>query len=126
MSDKLDLIAITPSLSLEIKVNEIKRKIIARLNELGLCESKYKTSQDILLLVANLIEHLVKDKKINKKELLLSIFQQVYNIQPNDRSQIETQLEFLHSNKAIKKLSKFYLFCVSSYEYLFKSKSKKG
>jgi len=122
MSDKLDLIAITPSLSLEIKVNEIKRKIIARLNELGLCDSKYKTSQDILLLVANLIEHLVKDKKINKKQILIDLFISVYNIQPNERAIIEHQLEFLHSNKAIKKLSKFYLFFCGICEYFKKSK----
>jgi len=122
----LDLIAVTPNLSLEIKANEIKTKIIKRLDELKLTDQKYKLSQDILLLVANLIEHLVKDKKINKKQLLLDIFQQVYNIQANDRSQLEMQLEFLHSNKAIKKLSKFYLFACGAFEYLFKKKEKKG
>jgi len=122
----LDLIAVTPNLSLEIKANEIKAKIIKRLDELKLTDQKYKLSQDILLLVANLIEHLVKDKKINKKQLLLDIFQQVYNIQANDRSQLEMQLEFLHSNKAIKKLSTFYLFACGAFEYLFKKKEKKG
>ncbi|NBW19658.1 MAG: hypothetical protein EBR82_67965 [Caulobacteraceae bacterium] len=121
----LDLIQITPSLGIEIKQNEITKKIIERLNELGLCDIKYKNSTDVILLVANLIEHLVKDKKINKKELLINIFQKVYNIQPTDRSIIEQQLEFLHSNKAIKKLSKFYLFCCSAYEYFFKRKEKK-
>jgi len=122
----LSLIAVTPNLSLEIKANEIKANIIKRLDELKLTDQKYKLSQDILLLVANLIEHLVKDKKINKKQLLLDIFQQIYNIQANDRNQIEMQLEFLHSNKAIKKLSKFYLFACGAYEYLFKKKEKKG
>jgi len=121
----LDLIAITPNLSLEIKQNEIKAKIIKRLDELKLTDQKYKLSQDVLLLVANLIEHLVKDKKIIKKQLLLDIFVAVYNIQANDRSQIEMQLEFLHSNKAIKKLSRFYLFCCSAYELFFKKKEKK-
>jgi len=121
----LDLIAITPNLSLEIKQNEIKTKIIARLTELKLNDAKYKLSQDVLLLVANLLEHLVKDKKINKKQLLLDIFVIVFNIQAPDRLQIENQLEFLHSNKAIKKLSRFYLFCCSAYELVFKSKAKK-
>lgn len=121
----LDLVSITPSLGVEIKKNEIKKKIIERLNELGLCDSKYKISTDVILLICNLLEHLVKDKKINKKDLLLEIFQQVYNIQATDRSVIENQVEFLHSNKAIKKLSKFYLFCCSAYEYLFKKNQKK-
>ena len=124
MSDKLDLVSITPSLALEIKQNEIKLKIINRLNDLKLIDPKYRTSQDIVLLVCNLLEHLVKDKKISKKQLLLDIFHQAYNILPNtnERCIIEQQLEFLHSNKAIKKLSKFYLFCCSTYEYLFKKK----
>lgn len=121
----LDLVCITPSLGVEIKKGEIKKKIIERLNELGLCDQKYKLSTDVILLICNLLEHLVKDKKINKKDLLLEIFQQVYNIQANDRSVIENQVEFLHSNKAIKKLSKFYLFCCSAYEYLFKKNQKK-
>jgi hypothetical protein len=121
----LDLIPITPNLSLEIKQNEIKDKIIRRLDALKLTDQKYKNSQDVLLLVCNLLEYLVKDKKIIKKQLLLDIFVAVYNIQANDRSQIEMQLEFLHSNGAIKKLSRFYLFCCSAYEYLFKKKEKK-
>jgi hypothetical protein len=121
----LDLIAITPNLSLEIKQNEIKNKIIGRLTELKLIDSKYKTSQDVLLLVCNLLEHLVNDKKINKKQLLIDLFIEVYSAEGTELIQIENQLEFLHSNKAIKKLSRFYLFCCSAYELFFKSKAKK-
>ena len=123
---ELSIVSVTPSLGIEIKQNEITKKIIERLTELGLNDPKYKNSTDVILLVANLIEHLVQKerglKKINKKELLLNIFVKVYNIQSNDRLIIENQVEFLHSNKAIKKLSKFYLFCCSAYEYLFKKK----
>jgi hypothetical protein len=118
----LDLISITPNLANEIKQNEIKAKIIGRLTELKLIDAKYKLSTDVLLLVANLLEHLVKDKKLNKKQLLLDIFVSVFNIQAQDRVQIESQLEFLHSNKAIKKLSKFYLFFCGICEYFKKSK----
>ena len=125
----LDLVSITPSLGIEIKQNEITKRIIERLTELGLNDPKYKNSTDVILLVANLIEHLIQKerglKKINKKELLLNIFVKVFNIQANDRLIIENQLEFLHSNKSIKKLSKFYLFCCSAYEYFFKKKEKK-
>ena len=124
MSD-LSLVAITPNLGNEIKTQEIKTKIIARLTELKVIDAKFKNSQDILLLVCNLVEHLTKDKKIKKKDLVLDIIQTVYNPSGVERTIIENNIEFLHSNKAIKKLSKFYLFCVSAYEYLFKSKGKK-
>lgn len=122
----MDLVTVTPSLALEICNNEIKSKIVSRLTELKLNDAKYKTNPDIILLVCNLIENLVKNKKINKKQLLLDVFVQLYNVQPNDRVIIESQIEFLHSNKAIKKLSKFYLFSCGVYEYLFKSKKKEN
>lgn len=120
----MDRVSITPSLDLEIKQNEIKSKVVARLTDLKLIDTKYKTNPDIILLVCNLLENLIKNKKINKKQLLLDIFVQLYNIQPPDRAIIETQIEFLHSNKSIKKLSKFYLFCCSVKEYFLKGKKE--
>jgi hypothetical protein len=120
----LNLVSVTPSLDLEIKSNDVKSKIVSRLTELKLIDTKYKVNPDIILLVCNLIENLVKNKKINKKQLLLDIFVQLYNIQPADRAIIETNIEFLHSNKSIKKLSKFYLFCCSIREYFLKGKKE--
>lgn len=122
----LELVAITPNLSNEVKVQQIKEKVITRLGELKIIDAKFKNNQDVLLLICNLIEHTVKDKKIKKKELVLEIIQSVYNPTAAEKIIIENNIEFLHSNKAIKKLSKFYLFCVSAYEYFFKSRAKKG
>ena len=120
----MDLVSVTPTLALEIKQNNIKAKIITRLTELKLNDQRYKTNPDVILLVCNLLENLIKNKKINKKLILLDVFVQVYNIQAQDRVIIESQIEFLHSNKAIKKLSKFYLFACGTYEYFFKNKKK--
>jgi len=124
MADKLELVSITPTLALEVKVNEIKTRIVQRLIDLKLSDHKYKMSNDVLLLVCNLVEHLVKDKKLNKKNLVLEIMHSVYVLQNGERSQLELAVEFLHSNKAIKKLSRFYLFCVGVMEYF--TRSKKG
>jgi len=121
----LDLIAVTPNLSLAIKETEIKAKIIARLTELKLVDAKFKNSQDVLLLICNLTEHLIRDKKIKKKELVLDILQTVFTLTAIERSVIDNNIEFLHSNGAIKRLSRFYLFCCSAYELFFKSKAKK-
>lgn len=120
----MNLVSVTPTLDLEIKQNTIKAQIISRLTELKLSDQKYKVNPDVILLVCNLIENLVKNKKINKKTLLLDIFCQLYNIQAPDRVIIENQIEFLHSNKSIKKLSKFYLFCCSVREYFLKGKKE--
>jgi hypothetical protein len=120
----MDYVSITPSLYLEIRQNEIKAKVVALLTELRLIDCRFKVNPDVILLVANLLENLIKNKKINKKQVLLDIFVQLYNIQAPDRAIIETQIEFLHSNKSIKKLSKFYLFCCSVREYFLKGKKE--
>lgn len=121
----LELVSITPSLALEVKTNEIKTKIIDRIVELKLTDSRYKLSQDVLLLVCNLLEHLVRDKKIKKRELAVEILNGLYVLNANEKQIVENSIEFLHSNKAIKKLSRFYLFCCGVYEIFFR-KQKKG
>lgn len=121
---ELSVISVTPNLALEIKRNEIIDKIISRLNELKLVDAKYKNSADILLLICNLVEHLTRDKKLSKKEIVLEIFNRLYVLTDAERLILESNIEFLHSNKAIKKLSKFYLFACGAYEYLFRSKKK--
>lgn len=121
----LELVSITPNLSNELKIIQIKERIITRLTELKVIDAKFKNNQDVLLLVCNLVEHMVRDKKINKKNVVLDIIQTLYNPTAVERTAIDHSIEFLHSNKAIKRLSKFYLFCVSAYEYFFKSRAKK-
>lgn len=120
----MNLVAVTPTLSVEIKKNEITDKVIERLTELKLADTKYKNSSDILLLICNLVEHLTRDKKISKKEVVMNILDTLFNPTPDERLIFDEKIEFLHSNKAIKKLSSFYLFCCSAYEYFFKSKKK--
>lgn len=122
----LSIVSVTPSLATEVKTQEIKTKIISRLTELKVIDAKFKTNPDVLLLVCNLVEHLVRDKKIKKKELVMDVIQTLFNPSVVERAVIENNIEFLHSNKAIKRLSRFYLFCVSAYEYFFKSRAKKA
>ena len=124
MADRLELISITPTLAVDVKMNEIKDKIIKRIIDLKLTDQKYKMSNDVLLLVCNLVEHLCKDKKISKKNIVLDIMHALFVLKNDERAQLEYSIEFLWSNKAIKKLSRFYLFCVSVREYFFKSKKE--
>lgn len=121
---ELSIISVTPNLALDIKRNEIIDKIISRLNELKLVDFKYKNSADILLLTCNLVEHLTRDKKLSKKDMVLEIMTRVYSLTVDERAILDSNIEFLHSNKAIKKLSKFYLFACGAYEYFFKNKKK--
>jgi hypothetical protein len=120
----LNLVSITPNLALDVKKAEIKDKVIKRLTDLKLADTKYKNSSDILLLICNLVEHLTRDKKISKKAIVMDIVDTLFNLTPEEQLIINDNIEFLHSNHAIKKLSKFYLFCCSAYEYLFRKKKE--
>jgi len=120
----LNLVSITPNLALDVKNAEIKDKVIKRLTDLKLADTKYKNSSDILLLICNLVEHLTRDKKISKKAIVMDIVDTLFNLTPEEQLIINDNIEFLHSNHAIKKLSKFYLFCCSAYEYLFRKKKE--
>jgi len=123
--DTLHLVSIQNQLSTDVKKNEIKKKVVARLTELGLVDAKYKNSNEHLLLVCNLIEHVAeksKKNKINKKELALDILQQVFSINATERIAIDSNIEFLWENKSIKKISKFRLFCCGFFEYFSKKK----
>lgn len=125
MSSSLSLVAVQPNLASDIKRQEIIKQIQDRITELNLRLPEYKNNTEFVLLVLNLVEHLVKKKyKIDKKKLAVHILSTLLNLGPQDISALETNIEFLHSNKMIKKVSKFWAFCCGVSEYF--SGSKKG
>ena len=90
---------------------DVKEIILKRLQEFPNID-KYKFNNEFLSLACSLIEHLVhKDDKINKKELLLSIYDILFTeISLEDKQQISNNVEFLLDNKQIKKVSYYKLF----------------
>lgn len=118
MSSSLALVAVQPNLASDIKRQEIIKQIHDRITELNLRLPEYKNNTEFVLLVLNLIEHLVKKKhKIDKKKLAVHILSTMLNLGPQDVTALETNIEFLHSNKMIKKVSKFWAFCCGVSEY---------
>lgn len=120
MANNLDLVSINNSLALDVKKQEIKTKIINRINELGLTISNYRGNTELILLCANLVEHLVdkkKFKKLDKKEMVIDVLNTLFNLTPQEKMALDANIEFLHSNKNIKKVSGFKLFCVGVKEY---------
>ena len=119
----LSLVPIRNNLGTDIKKNEVKKKIIERINELGLLHVTYKNNQELLLLVCNLVEYLiVKKDNISKKELVLDILNTLYVIQQNERTTIEQNIEFLHQSKMIKTVSRWKLFCTGLKEIFWTKK----
>ena len=118
--DNLSLVPIQNSLAVDVKRIEIKNKIITRIGELGLVISNYRNSTEFLLLILNLIEHLVvKKDKINKKELAIEVLNEVFGLNELERNNINSNIDFLHQNNNIKKVSMWKLFKCGVKELFF-------
>lgn len=110
MSD-LQIIPLRNNLLVDYTYIEVKNKIIARLTELHLCDSKYKNDNQLLNLICELIEHLVlKKDKINKRDLAIDIYLGIFGLTDDEKKTLENNINFLWSNSMIRKVSIYKLF----------------
>jgi hypothetical protein len=118
----LALVPTQPKLGSDIKRGQILKKINDRIIELNLNQPQYKTNTEFILLVLNLIEHLVKKKhNIGKKQLAIEIITTLFPYNAQEVQALDDNIEFLHGNKMIKRVSWYYAFCCGVVEY-FKGK----
>jgi hypothetical protein len=119
----LSIVPIQNSLAQDVKKAEVKDKVIKRVNELGLVLASYRMNNEFLLLVLNLIEHLVvKKDNVNKKDLALDIINDLFQMNAIERQNVSDNIEFLWSNKNIKRVSKWKLFKAGICELMFKKR----
>jgi hypothetical protein len=120
----LTLVPTQPKISSDIKKADITKKIRDRITELNLNLPQYKNNAEFTLLVLNMIEYLVKKKyKIDKKALAVEILMDLFQLNPVEVDSLQNNIEFLHSNKMIKKVSWYYAFCCGVIEYFGRSKN---
>lgn len=117
----LQIIPLRNNLLVDFKYNEVKSKIIARVNELNLNQVQYRLDNEFLTLLCNLIEHLViKKDKLDKKALAISIMVDVFGLTEEEKTAVSNNIEFLCGNKMIKKVSFYKLFKTGMREYFRK------
>lgn len=110
-SNELQVISLRNNLLVDYKYTETKTKIISRLQELHLCDGKYKNDNQLLNLICELVEHLVvKKDKIIKKDLVIDIYVAIFAISDEDKPTLINNINFLWSNQMIKKVSIYKLF----------------
>ena len=118
----LEIVALKNNLLYDVTLNDVKSKIIKRIHELNLGDPKYKTDNELLVLICNLIEFLVKKKdKIVKKDLCIDIFTDLFNLNDDEKKTLSNNIDFVHANDTIKRISKYKLFKCTIFE-LFKKK----
>jgi hypothetical protein len=116
-----DLIQPKHSLLSDKRFEVIKDIILKRLQEFQ-NTGKYKFDNEFLSLACSLIEHLVKkEDKLNKKELLLQVYDVLFpSMSFEDKQQISNNIEFLLNNHQIKKVSNYKLFKAGVIEWISK------
>ena len=124
MATNLNLVPMQPSIERDALKHSIMKIVRDRITELNLPLANYKNNTEFVLLVLNLIEHLVpkeskknKGKKMDKKEMAMEILSTLLQLTPHEAQALSANIEFLHENSMIKKVSKFYAFCCGVKEY---------
>lgn len=71
--------------------------------------NELRLNPELILLVCNLVENAVFDKKtklkVDKKALVVRVLHSVFNYTEPDKKQVDQHIEFLHANGQIKKVS---------------------
>jgi hypothetical protein len=119
------LVPLKNNLLIDSKTNVVKRRIIERINELGLVDlHKYKNDNEFLVLVANLIENLITKKdSVSKKQLLIEVYKQLFGISEEEANILSNNIEFICNQKGlVKKMSYYKLFMCNFKEYFFKKR----
>lgn len=108
-------------LAQDIKLNEIKNKIIERLMKIENLQT-YKLNNEFLVLACNLIEFYVKKKyNIDKSNLLVNIYEALFqDFTDDEKSTIRQNITFIWNNGHIKKIAYYKLFCVGIKEWIKK------
>ena len=118
----LNVVPLEKNILIDWKKNEIKNKIISRINELNIPIINYKNENEFLILVCNLAEYLIiKKDYINKKDLVISVYNQLYGLTPEETETLKNNIDIIHLQKKIKKVSMWKLFKCTVSEY-FKKK----
>jgi hypothetical protein len=116
----LQIIPLKNNLLLDWKKQDVKSKIISRVNELNINVSQYKTDNEFLTLICNLIEYLVTKKdNINKKELVLSVYNDLFGLSSEEQETLKNNIDIVHLQKKIKAVSYWKLFKCGVKEFIF-------
>ena len=122
MMSELSVISLKNHLFSDFREDQIKKAIIARLLELNMTQGKYKLDTEFLTFLTNLIEYLVEKRdNVDKKKLAVDIMRDIFGATEEEIELIKRNIDYLHSNKVIKRVSYYKLFKTALCEW-FKRK----
>lgn len=115
MKDILDLIK-SPILENNYLV-DLKNKIIKRVKDVKLDDSKFKLEPKNILFICVLVESTIdKNNKLNKRDFVINIMRELYTIDQNEEANIKAIIDLLHLQGKIKRKSYYKLWMTSILE----------
>ena len=121
----LQIVPLGNNILVDFKKQDIKNKIIQRIQDLKLEIYLYKTDNEFITLICNLVEYLVSKKdNVNKKEMVISVFNDLFGLTSEEQENLKNTIDIIHLQNKIKKVSYWKLFKCGFSEFFFK-KSKK-
>ena len=122
---ELQIIPLKNNLLLDWKKQDVKTKVISRINELNVNITQYRNDNEFLTLICNLVEYLVTKKdNINKKELVLCVYNDLFGLTPEEQETLKNNIDIVHLQKKIVKVSYWKLFKCGMKEFIFKKSAK--
>lgn len=121
--DNLQIIPLKNNLLVDWKKQDVKAKIITRITQLNINVPLYKNDNEFLSLICNLVEYLVvKKDNIDKKDMVLSVYIDLFGLTPEEQETLKNNIDIIHLQKKIKKVSWWKLFKCGVNEWLFRKK----
>ena len=113
---KMDLVKKSGSLKLHEEINDVIQKVTLLIKEIPEFMS-LRLNLDLCVYILNVVTNMIKNKKIDVDEIVLSIMTKVFELNESEIQTLKSQIAYLHSSKAVRK--------VSNAEIFFKSLKKK-
>ena len=86
--------------------SSVSSAIVAKVQELD-DHLKLKFDTELCVFICRCIENALECKKINKKQLAFEVYDKLFEMSSDDKHIISTLIDFLCSNKLIKKKNTF-------------------
>ena len=105
----MDLVKKAGSLLLHHEINDIIAKTTLLIKEIPEHQS-LKLNIDLCVYVLNLVENLVKSKKLDVDEISVTIMTKVFELNETEVVTLKSQIAYLRSSKAVRKVTNCEFF----------------
>jgi hypothetical protein len=89
------------------KVGEISKVVVEKIQSIPRFNEELRNDLELILHICTIVENEFtqnKGKTIDKKKIVVDIVTKIFQLKPDEVTQLERHIEFLHSNGQIKKI----------------------